>query len=109
MKKINHEYVCDYCGETSIVPQDHNMITVGYVSPILNWFRVILHGQTKHFCSNPCLLSFYRLEKDDSEDERLLNAFQLVKNGKKITHLKFEDFKKLMKKRHDFHGNKETT
>lgn len=31
-------------------------------------------------------------------EEMLLNAFQLVKNGRKISHLKFEDFKELMKK-----------
>ena len=39
------------------------------------------------------------------DDERLLNAFQLVKNGKKISHLKFEEFKKLMENKYDHKGN----
>ena len=31
-------------------------------------------------------------------ETRLLNAFNLIKNGKQITHLKFDEFKKLMDK-----------
>lgn len=38
-------------------------------------------------------------------DYRLLNAFQLVKNGKQIGFLKFYDFKKLMDEYHDNEGN----
>ena len=37
--------------------------------------------------------------------KRLLNAFQLVKNGKTIGHLKFDEFERLMDKKHDHNGD----
>lgn len=39
-------------------------------------------------------------------NNRLLNAFQLVKNGKKIGHLKFDEFSESMDKKYDYNGNK---
>lgn len=35
---------------------------------------------------------------------RLMNAFQLVKNGKQIGYLKFDEFAKLMDQPHDHNG-----
>ena len=37
-------------------------------------------------------------------DAKLLNAFQLVKNGIQIGTLKFPEFKKLMEIKHDHNG-----
>lgn len=46
------------------------------------------------------------LEKELSESEnRLLNAFQVAKAGKNMGHLKFDQFKERMNKRHDHIGN----
>jgi len=38
---------------------------------------------------------------------RLLNAFQLVKNGKKIGHLKYHEFSKKMDSPYDHNGNED--
>jgi len=49
-----------------------------------------------------------RAEEDKNnvtDRDRLLNAFQLLKNGKQISHLKFEEFVKLTSKPHDHEGN----
>jgi len=43
-------------------------------------------------------------EVKEDADNRLLNAFQLVKNGIKISTLKFPEFKKLMETKHDHNG-----
>ena len=45
------------------------------------------------------------LEVMDAQENRLLNAFQLVKNGINKGYLKFYDFKLLMDKKHDHKGN----
>lgn len=58
------------------------------------------NGNARFPLKRPC----YAKELDIAE-ERLLNAFQLVKNGKQISYLKFEGFKKLMDKKHDHEGN----
>lgn len=41
----------------------------------------------------------------EKAEERLLNAFQLIKNGKQISYLKFEEFKKMLDKERDHNGN----
>ena len=42
---------------------------------------------------------------DNAELEAmLLNAFQLIKNGKCVTWLKFDQFKELVKRPHDHNG-----
>lgn len=41
----------------------------------------------------------------EEQEAMLLNAFQLVKNGKSYGHLKFSDFKELVSKKHDHEGN----
>ena len=38
-------------------------------------------------------------------ENRLLNAFQLVKNGKHIGYLKFDEFLLMLDKKHDCEGN----
>lgn len=43
-----------------------------------------------------------------AEEYRLLNAFQLIKNGVSKGGLKFDDFKLLMDKDHDHNGNMKT-
>jgi len=40
-------------------------------------------------------------------EDMLLNAFQIVKNGKQIGYLKFDEFKTLMRKKHNSKGNVE--
>ena len=42
------------------------------------------------------------------EEQRLLNAFQLIKNGVIRSSLNFDDFKILMDKNHDHNGNMKT-
>jgi len=41
----------------------------------------------------------------EKADNRLLNAFQLVKNGVKIGNLKFSEFKVMLGKERDSNGN----
>ena len=43
-----------------------------------------------------------------AEECRLLNAFQLIKNGVRVGGLKFDDFKLLMDKDHGHNGNMKT-
>lgn len=40
----------------------------------------------------------------ETQENMLLNAFQIAKNGKHLGHLKFEEFKKLVSKKHDHNG-----
>ncbi len=40
----------------------------------------------------------------DLSEERLINAFNLVKNGKQITHLKFEGFQSALNNTVDYRG-----
>lgn len=47
------------------------------------------------------------MEESGRLTNRLLNAFQLVKNGKKIGYLKFDQFCERMDIKHDFNGNEE--
>ena len=68
-----------------------------------------------HISQTDC--PFYNTEVSDSAElagceaklaeaeSRLLNAFQLVKNGKQIGYLKFEEFLTLLDKKHDHEGN----
>jgi hypothetical protein len=60
-------------------------------------------GLTK--LKSPCKPELPKENKELIEaEERLLNAFQLIKNGKKIAQLKYSEFKKLMDKKHDYNG-----
>ena len=67
----------------------------------LEGFELLTHGQLVRKCKE---FEARIAELEGDKDEELLNAFQLVKNGIRKSWLKFDDFKKLIKRPHDCYG-----
>lgn len=57
MKIRQDVYICDKCGKKEILEINAAIgLRVGYISPIIEWYKVNKHAKGKlHFCSNECL------------------------------------------------------
>ncbi len=69
----------------------------------MNYREMVESGIEKKETMPDILGKLSRIIED--QDEMILNAFQLVKNGKSFEYLKFNEFKQLIKNKHDHNGN----